>query len=462
MALTSAAPSWNKNRVPSNLWILGASVGVGAAAGSTVVILPGSRAVVLAVGAVILLLAAVVSMARLSLAQLFSGGVLLLAATVDLTRSVAVGPISGLGLASLTIAGLGILIVLIGRRQRSRETLWPVGLFLGWAAAGFLWSEASVEGVQTTVVVASFFLCLVIGARAAYEEQSSQLLARCLTLMGIVPLLLYSASIIMHGPGAAGLVSPRAFGLTALVAISWALAQWRYVSKRARWLVLGLLGALLLSLSRIAFTTAVLIMPLTWMSSRGIVKSPKAILSFCVMGAVFFGAFTYVEPFQERFTEGDVRNVGGSSVAVNAEGRFKLWPIIWDSYTTSPWVGHGPGSASELAVTNFPDHLAHPHNDYLRILHDYGIVGMSLWLLSLLALVKSTYRSWKMADRARDPDARFHLAVLLSLVAVSISMTTDNTFTYIFVMAPLGILIGASQGRAFAMRNAMRGFGGAS
>ncbi|MNT90185.1 hypothetical protein D3C72_2310390 [compost metagenome] len=50
------------------------------------------------------------------------------------------------------------------------------------------------------------------------------------------------------------------------------------------------------------------------------------------------------------------------------------------------------------------------------------------------------------ADQRGDPAAAIHLAAILALFGVAISMATDNPLVYVFVMAPFGILVGASLG----------------
>ena len=41
------------------------------------------------------------------------------------------------------------------------------------------------------------------------------------------------------------------------------------------------------------------------------------------------------------------------------------------------------GTADSLISRTYGSAAGHPHNDYLRLLHDYGLVGMSLWALGL-------------------------------------------------------------------------------
>jgi len=50
------------------------------------------------------------------------------------------------------------------------------------------------------------------------------------------------------------------------------------------------------------------------------------------------------------------------------------------------WFGKGVGSSSILIDQYFPS-LGHPHNDFLRVLYDYGAVGLGCFLVFLLGMV---------------------------------------------------------------------------
>jgi hypothetical protein len=59
----------------------------------------------------------------------------------------------------------------------------------------------------------------------------------------------------------------------------------------------------------------------------------------------------------------------------------------------------------------------------------------------------ATWRAWARADHEGSEEALPHLAVFLSLLAWILGMITDNVIAYIFLMAPLGVVVGASLGR---------------
>ena len=141
-------------------------------------------------------------------------------------------------------------------------------------------------------------------------------------------------------------------------------------------------------------------------------------------------------------TAGAVDSVGG--VSVNTSGREKYWSTTWDSYLTSPIVGHGAGSA-DLLVTDTYGKADHPHNDYLRILHDLGAIGAVLWIAGYLLLLIRCAMAWNAGPRG-VPSTELHMTATLGLIAVAIAMITDNVVIYVFAMAPLALVVGMSIG----------------
>ena len=87
-----------------------------------------------------------------------------------------------------------------------------------------------------------------------------------------------------------------------------------------------------------------------------------------------YATVEHVGPLHDRIYAGDVQAIGGG-VSINLTGRSDFWETTWDSYVTSPVIGHGVGSADRLITRTYSESTGHPHNDYLRLLHDYGLLG---------------------------------------------------------------------------------------
>jgi O-antigen ligase len=100
--------------------------------------------------------------------------------------------------------------------------------------------------------------------------------------------------------------------------------------------------------------------------------------------------------------------------------------------------------------------VGHPHNDYLRLWHDLGLVGLGLFVLALaswgLILARGVYPAVTRGGQA----AYMELAGLLALLALTLAIVTDNALVYPAVMAPMGILIGAGLGTGSHKRAAGR------
>jgi hypothetical protein len=89
-------------------------------------------------------------------------------------------------------------------------------------------------------------------------------------------------------------------------------------------------------------------------------------------------------------------------------------------------IGFGPGGADALATLVSSGALKEPHNDWLKIHYDYGILG-SIAITVFIALVFSTSATG---------------AVIA--IASAILMTTDNVVMYFFYQFPIVLMVGYS------------------
>jgi O-antigen ligase len=89
-------------------------------------------------------------------------------------------------------------------------------------------------------------------------------------------------------------------------------------------------------------------------------------------------------------------------------------------------IGYGPGSANALATLVSDGTLSEPHNDWLKILYDYGILGSAI-ITIFIALVFSS-----------SPTG----AVIA--LANAIMMTTDNVIIYLYYQFPIVLMVAYS------------------
>lgn len=89
-------------------------------------------------------------------------------------------------------------------------------------------------------------------------------------------------------------------------------------------------------------------------------------------------------------------------------------------------VGYGPGSANALATLISGGTLTQPHNDWLKILYDYGILGSTV-ITVFTALVFSSSTT----------------GAVIALTN-AIIMTTDNVIIYLFYQFPIVLMVAYS------------------
>jgi len=395
-----------------------------------------------ALGAATVTFAAVLASVQGTLEEKLLLAAIVLSATTDLPLRVHVGPVSGLGAATIAFAAAIVPFLLL--RPRTISFLpWSSRVLLVWIfVVCIIYWPMSVIGAQNVLVVALFLAFLAMSRHLTESEGSSfrDRVDKALTVAGWSAVVLYGLSVVTGGLGSDTVMGARAFALFALVAFAWAIARFRY-ERRSGLLAAMLFILILLGLSRGALGAATVVVGLTWLDGRSLGAWLKGIaLAFMAVGISVL-AVANVPALHNRFFSGDVQNVG-HGVAINVTGRESVWRPVWADYLKSPWIGRGAGSGDSLIGRLTAGRTGNVHNDYLRVLHDYGVIGLSLWVVVLVALL---YRLRKREYRG-DVAERWRRGAYLALVAVGIEMAVDNPLIEIDVMAPLAIIIGVAFG----------------
>ncbi len=299
------------------------------------------------------------------------------------------------------------------------------------------------SGAQVCLVLLSFVALMALAAVWA-TAGSPLLLLRCVRAAAVVGAVSYLATVALYGPGSSGFYAARAYGDFVWIGMAVAVPL---ANRNRRGYVIPVLlfAASLLSLSRTA--TAACALQLIALAARNRTRGElgKLILFAAVTICGAFLLFTRFQPLRNRFIDND-----GSGLAVGTSGRSRLWSITWNSIRDSPWTGHGIGSAERLiSATLGPNRVTHPLNEYLRLWHDLGIIGLALWASAILILGHGAYRAWRTATN--DADRAVHQAALLAIIGLSIDAITSNPLIYIYVMAPVAVIVGTSIGRANAV-----------
>jgi O-antigen ligase len=251
-------------------------------------------------------------------------------------------------------------------------------------------------------------------------------------------------NLVTGGLNGEAVIGPRSYALVGVVGVAWGVGHARFGSRR-----IGLLAPLCwllitLSLSRLAFAASLLIIVIGSLDVRTAGRLVRSVLVIGTVAGLAYFSVTSFGPLASRFRpQGDLKSVGG--VSVDVTGRTNLWHVTWVSYLRSPIIGQGAGSAETVIDRARGSANGQPHDDYIRVLHDYGIIGLVLLLAALAALLRHAGRATRLA-RKGDPATPIHLAAALAVVGLLAAMATDNAIVYPFVVVPIAVILGLSIG----------------
>jgi len=224
------------------------------------------------------------------------------------------------------------------------------------------------------------------------------------------------------------------------LALSLASSKLQKSSVRAAALVFLLLasGALALGNHRTAYVVVALQVLLWLVMAQG----RKAVAAFLVALAViiFLSASSLATLYapvegalsgEANFENGDV-----------FRGRGFQWLLFLNSYASSGplhWVfGNGASIVAGYDPEATDVDSVEPHNDYIRILHAYGAVGLTLYLSTLALFLRKALRLLKSASEFPKMLARILLLALLAVFLQSMMMEPMRYPTgvwYLFAIA---------------------------
>jgi O-antigen ligase len=342
-------------------------------------------------------------------------------------------------------------------------------LFLAWALLALPRGGSPQIAVQQLSVYLIFIASVILAAWGPARPDPEQLL-RWMAGAAWAVAAIYAVTLLIVGLNANLIYSARGFALISVVLLPVSLAR----AGRGRGTVRNvqpyvLLTLVVLSLSRTALAVLAVQLIAWWLSGqrgRGVLlRAAGALTAAAGVGYLLLFRFG---PLHDRFFVGDLHRIPGSTPqagaadgswltrlpSINLQGRSHLWATLWDSGREHLWAGQGLGTATQVIQAEYPL-LVHPHNDYLRLLLDTGVIGLGLWLLGAAVIAYRLLRGVRRASAPRTASAAW--AASAALLGIAVTMITDNSLVYSFVMLPLGVLVGAGLREAHASGTATAG-----
>jgi O-antigen ligase len=197
-------------------------------------------------------------------------------------------------------------------------------------------------------------------------------------------------------------------------------------------------GALALGNLRTAYVIVALQI-LAWLAMT---RGRKAVMTFlAVLALIVILSFSWLRTLSAPITDA----LSGKADMENGElfrGRGFQWLLFLNSYASSGpfhWViGNGGSTIAGYDTEDTEVDSLEPHNDYIRILHAYGIVGLLLYLSILLLFLKRSLHLLRSAEEFPRTLARIMLLALIAVAIQSLMMEPMRYPTGIWYLFAIG------------------------
>jgi hypothetical protein len=363
----------------------------------------------------------------------------LLIPAVYLPFAVAGGRAAGLAWLALLAFSSMILLVrplpVIGLRF-----VLPFLVYLTYGLLTLIWTPDQYLGVQTLTQQAVVAVMYIVAWRAFDDPGLVHWVARVSAwwLIGGASLAVLSVVTSFDLP------SPRPLSIS-LVAM-FAVANMVERTRASAW-VLGLLGmgSCVALGSRMAAFAFLLLLPFT--PNLSVKRWMRLTLIVAMVPFIMWVSTT--APFQERFFHeqgGTLTDILTLSKNVDTAGRLDNWGTIRAACDEASITGLGMAASTPLTLAASEGAGSHPHNEFLRVYCDTGLIGSWLHWGGFYTLAGArAVGAWHRTQRLSGGIKRVPTATMMLLVGFLLFSLTDNVLLYtLHYMAPLAIVLGLS------------------
>lgn len=341
------------------------------------------------------------------------------------------------GLVNVVTTMIGIVYFLVLWRNpfKGRSLTWPYLVFWGLFAISLPWAPDFRQGIRfVTRLLAPFVTYLIISDML--DRVMVRGVIRALYLSSVIPIA-YGLWELITGTGntiTAGFIRvqscfhhPAHFSMYLLFMFCLAYATFldKRTVNRVAWL--GYIGVILLLLlstyTRISWiATAVCFVYLSWVYGR-----TRYLIAVALGGALIVPL--YAGSMVDRMLEIDF--VFGSHNLLDRSNsigwRLFFWTNLIEEWKLSPWFGYGTGS-SIVFGRELMGVWTSPHNGYLRVLYETGIVGLTAFGWVLFTMMRQALR---LLRSELDDSVKLvsHVYVTMTISYIILNLT-DNILEY--------------------------------
>ena len=349
---------------------------------------------------------------------------------------------------ALSVLVGGFLIVQKGIPKKGLPIVFAMVCLIAWWGISLLWSPSRIYGPNKVFLMATLTLWALI-AGALIIAPSPQRVRRLFTLlllfaivMGIDAVLVYAASgggfyrreTVSGDVESYHLLLGRICGPGALIAlVGWLYSRGRAAGRLCLALLLGLGFVLVIGGGRgpLLSTVLPLLIPIALsirLPARSILVSRTLLWVLVLLLAMPVGLALYSTATEQRL--GTIDRL--ERLVTEGNPRTALYAETIGIWQRAPLLGQGAGSWPMLA--GYGDQRNYPHNLFLEVVAENGLVGLILFL----ALLWVALMPVSLERLRRDPQAL--CAMLLFANALLNAMTTGDLPGNRTVFMMLGLL----------------------
>lgn len=303
---------------------------------------------------------------------------------------------------------------------------FPLSIWSPWIFIAVLYLIASFpsNALQRSIML----VCpIVVGAAVSTYRPDNEDLRKFLTAcnylsIAVIIIVIIRTNLILNLrlPGATGL-APEVMTASLLCSVY----ATRYVCEDKKYIFWWLLLALVpvIALTRMGIVVSGLTIVLTLAP----LKFSKRVTIMALIFALLIGIFFTKRMQHKMFYSGGgtISNLSLKNPDLATFGRVNIWFSMISEINKSPILGHGANSSQQFVENIGP--VGHPHNDWLRLLFEYGYLGTGIFILCLLRQIGNALNLVKGSDR----EARIlFYAGASSVISLCLFMFTDNIILY--------------------------------
>jgi O-antigen ligase len=329
------------------------------------------------------------------------------------------------------ISGWAWVVPLIGSifviSRRPSRISFPVLVWTPWiCVVVFYFIDSGFSYPQRNIMLLS---PIIVGMAVSAGRISESQLKEFLVIIKCFLYLLFLTVVIRTGMLFTG-VLPATTGLapqSMTAALLCSIFAVEYSINRESNLVRWILGAAIpvIALTRTAIIAAGMTIPFTFAS----LKIKRRLIFLTIVAALSVTLF-YTERVQRKMFysgAGTLQDVRFSNPDFFTTGRTRLWDLMIEEIKAKPLWGHGANASEEFVFSVTWRSLTHPHNDWLRLLYDYGFIGTSVFAFCLIAQV---IHLLKGAKNTFGVSRILLYAGASSFLPFVLLMSTDNIILY--------------------------------